>query len=347
MSKLLLYELRKTPLAFLMISLFVMLLFKGVVTIAYFDDHDREWRQAYSKYLTYALAHDPYAAEQELNVIKGEFSRYSAEAEAIDTLLEQMKDREYYERVQQVAQTASGYVFSMPSDFEKFRSAYASYNIPAIVNVLGYQLFLKLNNVNFIPIISILAFSSFFSIERETGMQSIIRTTGTGWGKVFRKKLTLAIGASTLIFSLGYIFDLFMTLTLSDFRSMGNPYRSVISTVLTNDSIGMFLIKYYVIGILNAIFISCLVLLFSSLTKNSRLSYAISGLTYVAFTVIGATVDKLDKVAILISGNLIKLNTETSLIAVTNSLIVEEYTIIFLIYIVFIPLLIYLLKKTS
>lgn len=281
-------------------------------------------------------------------IIREDFEEYSIEAEVIDTLKEQLKAREYCEVIQKTAQKESGFVFNMPSDFNKLRSVYASYNLPDIINVLGYRLFVKLNEINFVPIIIILVFSSIFSIESETGMQFIIRTTGVGWDKIFRGKLALTIGINTLIFSLLYLFDLSITFAISGFDSMSSPYKSVISTVLTNDSIGIFIAKYFIIGMLNTVFMCCVVMLFSSLSKNSRLAYAINGLTFLTFAIIGTTLDRLDKAAILITGNFTKLYNETSLIVVSNgSLIVEQYIVILLIYLITIPFLIGTLRRTT
>lgn len=348
MTKLLLYECKKTPLVFLLLSSLLMLIFKGGIAGAYFNEYDKEWRQLYSNYLAYTLEHDDQTAEQELREAREKLAQSSTEVVVIDKVLEQLENREYYAFVQDVAQVESGYVFNMPPDFNKLRSVYASYHIPDMVNVLGYQLFVKLNEVNFIPIIIILAFSSLFSIERDTGMQSIIRATGMGWSNIFRSKLVLAVGTGTLLFNLGYIFDLSLTIALSDFDFVSRPYRSVISSVLTNDSISLFLTKYYIIGILNTVFMSCLVLLLSSISKNSKLAFAINGFAFVAFTIVGTTIDTLDKAATLVTGNLMKLYTETSLLIIPNSsIVIEQYTVIMLLYITAIPFLLYALRKTS
>ena len=348
MAKLIRYELKKIPFVFLLFSLLIILIFKVIVTVTYCHNYNKEWRQIYSKYLAYANEYNVNDAEDKLNIIREDFEEYSTEAEVIDTLQEQLSAREYCEVIQKTAQKEFGFVFNMPSDFNKLRSVYASCDLPDIINVLGYRLFVKLNEINFVPIIIILAFSSIFSIESETGMQSIIRTTGVGWDKVCRGKLALAIGINVFIFSLFYLLDLSISSAISGFGSMNSPYRSVISTVLTNDSIGTFITKYYIIGILNTVFMCCIVMLFSSLSKNNRLAYAINGLTFVTFTIISTTLDKLAKAAILITGNFMKLYNETSLIVVSNdSLIIEQYIIILLVYLIAIPCLIGALRRTS
>lgn len=348
LSKLLLYELRKIPFVFVLFSLLIVLTFKGVITFTYYNYYNKEWRQTYYEYLAYTTKYDINDAEKRLNGIRAHFNDYSVEAEAIDTLLEQLKDYKYCELVQKVAQKESGFAFNMPSDFNKLKSVYAAYDLPDIANVLGYRLFPKLNEVNFIPIIIILAFSSLFSIERETGMMSILRATGVGWGKIFRSKLALTIGISTLAFNLFYIVDLIMIFAVSEFGTVSSPYRSIISTVLTNDSIGTFIIKYYIIGMLYTVFMSFGVLLFSSLSRNSRLAYAINGLTFIAFTIIGVSIDKLGKAAVLITGDFIKLFNETSLIVVANGpLIIEQYIIILLFYAIVTPFIVYTLRRTS
>lgn len=312
MRKILAYECKKNGNFAIVILLLLLLGYKGIVCFQYSEAYDTHYIEIMDEYISEVKDMKSEEAIKHLQVKKKESENWKEQA-VLKHLLEQTGDIKYYENVKTNAKKGSVITINMPLDYMNHMDLYAKYPEPVLINQIGWNTFFELNKYNLLPLVCILMFSTIISNERENGMYKIIKSSSYGYQRLIRDKFILVLSVSFLIFHLNFIIDVILSNWVYPLKDLDKPLSSIHPSMLTDESILSFFLRFYFIGLLYTAFLSLLIIIVSSLVHNNRIALTVNVLFFSIFFAVSMVLPDAKWIVIPFIGSNITLFNNTSI----------------------------------
>ncbi|MFI3326917.1 MAG: hypothetical protein R3Y35_12215 [Clostridia bacterium] len=329
-KKIFLYEFKKIINIPVVLFIILIFIFKIAVSINYNMNYDQSYNDTFDEMIVIAVENG-YVEDYTQIYITNE----------INSLLSGIEERE---EVQINAQNNEFFSLSMPDDYIENIDLYASFVLPELINNTRWNLFFQLNTFNFITAIAVLFYSNIISKEKESSMDMIIKSSAIGEKVVMKHKIVLTLGITSLIYILSFLVDFIGSMFYKVFDDFDKPLSSLFPKMLSELSLGEFLIRYFLVGFLFAIFFTLLVLVFSSMFPTSSLSI-ISMVIFLSSSIFADYLLPSNIVVTFLTGNLSKLYSSTNLL--NRGKVIYWDMIFIFVYSIFIILFIAYLTKSK
>lgn len=170
-------------------------------------------------------------------------------------------------------------------------------------------------------------------------MDMIIKSSAVGEKTILKYKVILAVGISSILYNIFFLIDFIGSKLYKVAEDFGKPLSSLFTDMLSELTLGEFLIRFYIIGFLYTVFITLLVVEFSGKFSSSSLSLVFMMIFLICF-IFADFIMYNNVLACFFTGNLAQIYTTTNLINIGN---VIYYDMIFGLLYMF-AVIIYILK---
>ncbi len=321
------YEYKKMVTSVALIFVFLTLVVKSAICLSYHYEIPEGYEQTYEKMINLYKADK---LETYMLQLEGD-SITVADVIAYDDLMEHVSVRENRLSTQVNAQSAVEYDFGNPIDFAENKNLYARFPVPEITNPIRWDLFQRLQFLNFVPLILIIMFTNCIIGEKENDMLPLLKSSFYGFKTILYIKLKLAILISLVVFHLLFITDIVCSgvMKVENEQNAVNIFADALLDIRCND----VLFHVYLGGVLFTIFFTLLVISTSYVAKSMFESIAFITTFYVISLSCSFVFKDSSKFLSFFHGNIMNVMNQTAVLNMGGECYVYYFTIYEVLYV--------------